>query len=444
MAEYPDESPLGGTTATPGGPALSSAIATRAATIMARCDELGAISEEPSRLTRRFATPALRRAMELVAGWCRAAGMTTWFDAAGNLRARYEGDGGDRRTLLLGSHLDSVRDAGKYDGPLGVLTALGVVEELYARGERLPYAIEVLAFADEEGLRYQTSYLGSLALLGEVPLEWLDRADEDGITMRAALVAHGGDPTPIAARIPSLPWGRDDLLGYCEVHIEQGPVLEAANAPVGIVGAIQGGSRSWVAFTGIAGHAGTVPHHLRHDALCAAAEFILAVEAAMRETPGLVATVGQIAAQPGAINVIPGHAAVSLDVRHPDDATRAAAARALREHAERIATARSVSLAWRDHYELPAIACSPRLIALLEAAMTAHGLTPRTLPSGAGHDPVALARRTDVAMLFVRCKGGISHNPAESVAVGDVAVALAVLSEFVRRCGEVSSDASVA
>ena len=436
MAERRDDLPH----AAPAAPAPSPAIAARAATIMARCDELGAISEEPDRLTRRFATPALRRAMELVAGWCRAAGMATWFDAAGNLRARYEGDGTDRRTLLLGSHLDSVRDAGKYDGPLGVLTALGVIEELHARGERLPCAIEVLAFADEEGLRYQTSYLGSLAALGQVPPDWLDRADEDGVTMRQALLAYGGDPTSLAARIPSLPWGRDDLLGYCEVHIEQGPVLEAANAPVGIVSAIQGGSRSRVDFSGIAGHAGTVPHHLRHDALCAAAEFILAVEAAMREMPGLVATVGQIAAQPGAINVIPGHAAVSLDVRHPDNAARAAAALALRDRAARVATARGVSLGWQDYYELPAVACSPRLIGLLEGAMAAHGLAPLALPSGAGHDPVALSRLTDVAMLFVRCKGGISHNPAESVVTEDVAVALAVLGEFVRRCAEALPD----
>lgn len=413
---------------------LPAAITDRAAIIMARCDELGAISEEGDRLTRRFATPALRRAMDLVGSWCAAAGMTVSFDAVGNLRARYEGDGTDRRTLLLGSHLDSVRDAGKYDGPLGVLSALGVVEEFNARGERLPCALEVLGFADEEGLRYQTSYLGSLAALGQIPPDWLDRADEDGITMREAILAYGGDPGALAAGRPSLPWGRDDLLGYCELHIEQGPVLEAADAPVGIVSAIQGGSRSQATFTGMAGHAGTVPGHLRRDALPAAAEFVLAVEAAMRDTPGLVATVGQIAAQPGALNVIPGRAVASLDVRHPDNATRAAAAARLREEANRIAAARHLALDWADHYEMPAVTCSPRLVAHLEAAIATHGLTPLSLPSGAGHDPVALSRLTDVAMLFVRCKGGISHNPAESVRVGDVAVGLAVLGEFVRSC----------
>ena len=413
---------------------LSGEVAARAAAIMARCDELGAISEEPGRLTRRFATPALRRAMELVGAWCREAGMAVAFDAVGNLRARYEGDGTDRRTLLLGSHLDSVRDAGKYDGPLGVLTALGVVELLHARGERLPCAIEVLGFADEEGLRYQTSYLGSLAAIGQAPADWLDRADEDGVTMRDALVAYGGDPAALAAGTPSLPWGRDDLLGYCEVHIEQGPVLEAADLPVGVVSAIQGGSRSQITFTGEAGHAGTVPGHLRRDALCAAAEFVLAVEATMRDTAGLVATVGRIAVEPGALNVIPGRAVASLDVRHPDDATRAAAAAHLRDRAASLAAARGVAVEWRDHYELPAVACSPRLVGQLEAAVAAQGLETLSLPSGAGHDPVALSRLTDVAMLFVRCKGGISHNPAESVTVEDVGVGLSVLEEFARRC----------
>jgi len=414
--------------------ALPPTITERAALIMARCDELGAISEEPDRLTRRFATPALRRAMDLVGGWCRDAGMAVSFDAVGNLRARYEGDGTDRRTLLLGSHLDSVRDAGKYDGPLGVLTALGVVEELHARGERLPCAIEVLGFADEEGLRYQTSYLGSLSALGQAPPDWLDRADEDGITMRDAIRAYGGDPDAVAAGRSSIPWGRDDLLGYCELHIEQGPVLEAADAPIGIVSAIQGGSRSQATFTGVAGHAGTVPGHLRRDALCAAAEFVLAVETAMRDTPGLVATVGRIVAEPGALNVIPGRAIASLDVRHPDNATRAAAADRLRAQAAQIAAARQLTLDWADHYALPAVACSPRLVGFLEAAIAAHNLPVHTLPSGAGHDPVALSRLTDVAMLFLRCKGGISHNPAESVTVGDVAVGLAVLCVFVRQC----------
>lgn len=412
----------------------SGAIAERAAMIMARCARLGAISEEEGRLTRRFATAALREAMALVGEWCRAAGMAVSFDAAGNLCARYEGDGRDDRTLLLGSHLDSVRDAGRYDGPLGVLTALAVVELLHERGERLPFAIEVWGFADEEGLRYQTSYLGSLAAIGQVPAEWLDRADEDGVALREALTTYGGDPETLAAGTPSLAWRREQLLGYCEVHIEQGPVLEAAGLPVGIVSAIQGGSRSRITFIGEAGHAGTVPAHLRRDALCAAAEFVLAVEATMRETAGLVATVGRIAAEPGALNVIPGRAVVSLDVRHHDNATRAAAAAHLRSRAAAIAEARGVGFEWVDHYELSAVPCSPRLVGLLEAAVAAQGIAPLALPSGAGHDPVALSRITDMAMLFVRCKGGISHNPAESVTTEDVAAGLAVLAGFVGRC----------
>ena len=287
---------------------------TSASTVMEWCDILGSYSEEPDRLTRPFASRAMRQTNETVAQWMRDAGMTVQQDAVGNLLGRYEAHSAGAKTLLFGSHLDSVRDAGKYDGPLGVMVALACVARLHQRQARLPFAIEVLGFADEEGLRYHSAYLGSRAMTGTFDLEALRLTDAEGITMAEAIRAFGGNPDPHALRTPR--WRPDELLGYCEVHIEQGPVLEARNLPVAVVSAIAGQSRISVRFTGEAGHAGTVPMSLRHDALCAAAECVLAVEALGRSTQGLVATVGQVSVQPGASNVIPGQVTLSLDVRH--------------------------------------------------------------------------------------------------------------------------------
>jgi allantoate deiminase len=264
---------------------------TSARTVMEWCDILGSYSEEPDRLTRPFASAAMRQANEAVAQWMRDTGMTVQRDAIGNLLGRYEARTPGAKTLLFGSHLDSVRDAGKYDGPLGVMVALACVARLHQRQERLPFAIEVLGFADEEGLRYHSAYLGSRAMTGTFDLEALQLTDANGITLAEAIRAFSGNPDPAALRTPR--WHRDDLVGYCEVHIEQGPVLEARDLPVTVVSAIAGQSRITVQFTGEAGHAGTVPMSLRRDALCAAAEFVLAVEALGRSTQGLVATVGQ-------------------------------------------------------------------------------------------------------------------------------------------------------
>jgi len=399
---------------------------TDARRVMERCDILGRISEEPDRLTRRFATPAMRAANAAVAGWMRDAGMAVRQDSAGNLIGRYEAREAGAKTLLLGSHLDTVRDAGRYDGPLGVLVALAVVERLHARGARLPVALEVAAFADEEGLRYHTSYLGSRALAGAFDYRDLSREDEDGIAMDEAIRAFGGDPASIdrEKRDP------DTALAYCEVHIEQGPVLERRGLPVGVVSVIMGQSRCDVAFVGQAGHAGTVPMDLRHDALCAAAEFALAVEGLARREAGLVATVGQLAVWPGASNVIPGRATLSLDVRHLDDAARDTACRNLHNASVDIGARRGVAVEWRSVQESATVRCSPELGAILSRAIKALGYEALSLPSGAGHDAVVMSTLTPVAMLFVRCKGGVSHNPAESVAVEDVAVALDVMHSF--------------
>ena len=393
---------------------------------MERCDALAAFTEDEGALTRRFATPALRDASDAVRDWMGAAGMSVREDAAGNVIGTYEGTDAGAGTLLLGSHLDTVRDAGRYDGALGVLVAIAAVARLAARGERLPFALEVYAFSDEEGTRFGTAYLGSAAVVGGFDEDWLARRDGDGTTMGDALRAYGCDPGALAGARRDA----DGLIGYVEVHIEQGPVLERAGTPVGVVEAIAGQTRWDVELRGRAGHAGTVPMDGRRDALCAAAELVLAVEEAGRTRPGLVATVGELVVLPGAANVIPGAVRLSVDVRHGDDAARREALAQLEAEAERIAAEREVELATVPRFDHGAVRCSPELVAALERAVRARGVEPLRLVSGAGHDAVELAALAPVGMLFVRCAGGVSHDPAESVAEEDVAVALDVLDEL--------------
>jgi allantoate deiminase len=404
-----------------------------AAAVLERADRLAACTEDPGRLTRRFATPALAQAGDLVLGWMREAGMRARRDAIGNVIGRWEPPGGaPAGTLLMGSHIDTVRDAGRYDGMLGVLVALACVERLREAGGDVPFGIEVLAFADEEGVRYGTAYLGSSVVTGTLDPAALDRPDADGVAMADAIAAFGGDPGGLqGARRDAA-----DLLGYVEVHIEQGPVLEAEDLPVGVVTGIAGQTRAEVAFTGMAGHAGTVPMALRRDALAAAAEWIGAVEARGRAVEGLVATVGELAVEPGTSNVIPARATLSLDVRHLDDAAREAAVADLREAAGALAAARGLELAWTDVQATAAVACAPGLTGGLEAAVAEAGVRVVRLPSGAGHDAAVMSRLCDVAMLFVRCAGGISHNPAESVDAADVAVAIDVAGRLLERLAQ--------
>ncbi|MEA2293660.1 MAG: allantoate deiminase [Solirubrobacteraceae bacterium] len=367
---------------------------TDARAVLERCDELARCSEEPGRLTRRFGTPALAEARSLVAGWMEAAGLTPRVDAVGNLLGRR----GSGPVFLLGSHLDTVVDAGRYDGPLGVLCAIAVAERLPDR------RLEVAAFADEEGVRFGTAYLGSALLAGRFDPAWLDRTDAGGVALRSLV----GDPASLAGP------PRDDLLGYAEVHIEQGPVLERLDRPVGVVTAIAGQTRARVTFTGRAAHAGTTPMDRRSDALVAAAGWVLEVHALARATPGLVATVGELRVEPGAGNVVPGRVVASLDVRHPEDEVRAHAV------AQLLAGVEAEVLQDND-----AIRCDD---AGFPAAL------PR-LASGAGHDAVMLSAVCPVSMLFVRSPGGISHHPAEAVREADVAVALDALTGFVEgRC----------
>lgn len=395
-----------------------------AATVMQRCDALAEISEEPGLLVRPYGSDVMRRVNETVEGWMREAGMDVRTDAIGNLIGRYGGTG--EGTFILGSHLDTVRDAGKYDGPLGVLTALACVERLHDRGERLPFAVEVAAFADEEGLRFGTAYLGSSHFAGAFDEDLLELEDRDGTTLTEAARNFGGDPEALSGA-GSAP---EDAIGYCEVHIEQGPVLEGENLPVGVVSAITGLSRITVGFSGVAGHAGTVPMAGRRDALCAAAEFVLEAEAAARGESGSVATVGEISVLPGAGNVIPGEVELSLDVRHGDDAIRERLRDHLRSRAGEIAASRGCEHRWQTRQESVAVPADPNLGALLAEAVEDAGVEALRLPSGAGHDAAQMSVVCPVAMLFVRCEGGISHNPAESVEEEDVAVAIDVLGRF--------------
>ncbi len=401
-----------------------------ASTVMQRCMQLGGYSEEAGRLTRPFASQAMKQVNELVASWMQAAGMTVRTDEIGNLIGRYEAQQPGAKTLLLGSHLDSIRDAGKYDGPLGVMIALACIARLNARGERIPFAIELIGFADEEGLRYNYAYIGSKAATGTFDLEALDFSDAQGIPMREAILAFGGNPDVDVLRTAN--WSPSDLLGYCEVHIEQGPVLEAQDLPVGVVSAICGHTRCILTFEGFAGHAGTVPMAQRQDALCAAAEFVLAVEAQARGKPGAVATVGQLAVQPGATNVIPGVVKLSLDVRHQDDAAREELSEQLQRRAEHICAERNITLRWQAVQTSNSVPCDARLAQLFGQAIEQSGLPLFTLPSGAGHDGVPMSSLTGVAMLFVRCARGISHHPLEAVSEQDVAVAIDVLERFLQ------------
>lgn len=400
-----------------------------AARALDRCDALAALTEEGGAITRRFATPALRESGGLVAEWMAAAGMTVRRDAIGNVIGRV--GGAEPRTLLIGSHLDTVRNAGRYDGILGVLVAIECVALLRDSGGELPYAVEVLAFADEEGVRYGTAYLGSSVVAGCFDPACLERRDADGVKMADAIRAFDGDPESLALarRDPA------DLIGYYEVHIEQGPVLEDEDVPLGVVSAIAGQTRVTVTFSGLAGHAGTVPMNLRRDALCAAAEWIATVEATARERPGLVATIGELSVRPGASNVIPSEATLSLDVRHADDGERERARDELRRRADAIAARRGIDVEWDLVQETSAVECSPDLTDRLGEAILAGGHRIIRLPSGAGHDAAVISTIAPVAMLFVRCLAGISHNPAESVTQADVAAAISASVRFLGTLG---------
>lgn len=398
--------------------------------IVVACDRLAAISADDGQLTRCYLTPEHARAHTQLAQWMQDAGMQTWQDAAGNQWGRLEGSDPSLPALVLGSHSDSVINAGRFDGPMGVLLAIGVVARLNAAAQRPTRPVEVVAFADEEGTRFGTALLGSRAVAGSWDPAWWDITGRDGVTLRQAFVDFGLDPARVgeAARAP------ESVAGYLEAHIEQGPVLEAERRSLGVVTAIAGARRFAITIRGEAGHAGTTPLVLRRDALSGAAEAIVAIETLARAA-GIVATVGSLETYPGAVNVIPGEVRMTLDIRAERDEDRDRTLEAIRETCERIGESRGLAWYWQETHSAPAVACSPRLIeTLTEAIGTAIGIDTGPvlrLASGAGHDGMAMADICDIGMLFVRCDRGISHHPDESVQSRDVDDALNAMSAAV-------------
>ena len=396
--------------------------------IASRINRLGAISETSTNLTRIFLTPEHRAAADQIMSWMGEAGMRAHLDAIGNVCGRYEGERPGSPCLMLGSHYDTVRDAGKWDGPLGLITAISCVADLYRRGRRLPFAIEVTGFADEEGVRFASTLLGSRAVAGTFNESVLGTKDKSGISMREALIQFGLDPDHVgaAARI------RNELLAYLELHIEQGPVLEARSLPIGVVTAIAGATRLAARLTGMAGHAGTVPMALRRDALAGAAECISKIEELCRtDEGGLVGTVGYIHATPGATNVIPGQAHFTIDLRAPTDIHRKRAVTDIVRQIEAIAKRRKLELQVDVTHENRTVPCAPWLKAQVAEAVAAEGHPVFELPSGAGHDGMAMVDIADVGMIFVRCRGGISHHPDEHVDVADADAGARVLLRLI-------------
>jgi allantoate deiminase len=406
---------------------MSEGLRVDASRIMQRCDALARHSELAGGLTRVYLSPQNRAANELVLGWMREAGMQARLDAVGNVVGRYEGERPGLACLMLGSHLDTVRDAGKYDGMLGVISAIECVHSLGSQDRRLPFAVEVVGFGDEEGVRFGTTMLGSRALAGGLDPEVFKAKDARGISIAEALRDFGLD----AGRVGEAARRKEEILAYAELHIEQGPVLEAEGLPLGVVTAINGFSRTRVTLQGVAGHAGTVPMRLRRDALAAAAQCVLAVEDVAARHAETVATVGRIEASPGAINVIPGAVVFTVDVRAPRDDLLDGTVASIESEIQAIAKKRNIGCRIERLQQLGVALCAEWLMAQMEHAVLAEGLRARRLPSGAGHDGMALRRIADICMLFVRCKDGISHNPAESITAEDAAAGARVLLRFI-------------
>jgi allantoate deiminase len=395
---------------------------------LAMIDALASITSEPGKLTRLYLTPEHKRAAHLVGDWMRKAGLAVRMDAAGTMHGLLAGMGPKR--LLVGSHIDTVIDAGRYDGNLGVVAGIVATEELAARKIKLPFGVEVLAFGDEEGVRFPKTLFGSSTVAGVIEPAMLDLVDADGGRIGDALLAFGGDPAALGAEA----YRPADVVGYLELHIEQGPVLEQAGEALGVVSAIASQGRYRLHARGEAGHAGTVPMRLRHDALAAAAEVIALIEeiALKGQQQSLVATVGEISVLPGASNVIPGEARFSLDIRAPEDAVRSAAAAEIRGRIRQIGARRGVVIGMETVHEKPVAVVAPRMRAAIAAGIAnVTGKRPREMMSGAGHDGQAMVRLTDIGMIFVRCRAGISHNPLEFVSLDDLGLAVEALIQTI-------------
>src|SRR3989441_6941109 len=395
--------------------------------LMRQADVLALFSEDTPQITRTYLSEQHKQAGEYLQGLMRRAGMTAGFDALGNIVGRYEAEDPGAPVVMTGSHQDSVRNAGKYDGLFGIITAIACVKDLHERGKRLPYTLEIVGFGDEEGVRFGATLIGSKAMAGSFEPAWLDKADDQGITMRRALTDFGGNPDG---------WRDIDRRGkgvvaYVESHIEQGPVLLNEGLPVGVVTAIAGASRLRVTVTGLAGHAGTVPMGSRQDALTAASEMVLHVERYCADRKGLVGTVGKMAVLPGAINVIPQDVEFTVDVRSGDDALRRTAVAAFQSAFAEVAKRRNVAVNAAPFYASNLAPCDSALQEAFAQAIAVHGIPVRHLPSGAGHDAMVFPAVAPTAMLFVRCgNNGISHHPDETMTAEDAEIGTSVRLHF--------------
>jgi hydantoinase/carbamoylase family amidase len=395
--------------------------------LMRQADVLALFSEDAPRITRTYLSEQHKQAGEYLVGLMRRAGMTAGFDALGNIVGRYEAADPHAPVVITGSHQDSVRNAGKYDGLFGILTAIACVKDLHDRGKRLPYTLEVVGFGDEEGVRFGATLIGSKAMAGSFEPAWLDKADDSGITMRQALIDFGGDPE----RWRDIDRRGRNVAAFVESHIEQGPMLLNEGLAVGVVTAIAGASRVRVNVTGLAGHAGTVPMGCRQDALTAASEMVLFVERYCGDHPGLVGTVGKLTVQPGAINVIPQDVEFTVDVRSGDDTLRREAVAAFQSAFDGIAARRNVAVNAAPFYAANAAPCDGALQEAFARGISAHGIAVRRLSSGAGHDAMVFPAVAPTAMLFVRCgNNGISHHPDETMTAEDAEIATSVLLHF--------------
>jgi allantoate deiminase len=391
-----------------------------AALIMERCNDLAGLSSHPEKLERVHLSPEHRAANDLVATWMEEAGLSVWQDPAGNQCGRLEGREPGLPALLLGSHIDTVPDAGRYDGMLGVLLAIQTVSRIRASGIALPFALEVVAFSDEEGTRFGTALLGSRALAGTWNNDWWNLTDRDGITLAEAFQDFGLDP----ARLPGAFRRPETLVGYLEAHIEQGPYLEDADRRLAVVSSIAGARRFTLVMTGHAGHAGGTPYNRRRDALIGASELVIEVER-LSILHSVIGTVGRLQAFPGGVNVIPGRVEFSLDLRAEFDVDRDECLRLIFEAAQNIADRRILEFETTEIYRADATNCDPLLQRAVAAGIQSTGDTePLAMWSRAGHDGMAVADLTRIAMLFIRCRGGVSHHPDEHVKRSDVAAAL--------------------
>ena len=404
------------------------------ARILELADRLAKWSEDPDRLTCTYLSRAHRAVAAEIAQLMQAAGLETQIDAAANVVGRYPCKNENAKTIIIGSHYDTVSNAGKYDGRLGILAGILVAGHCARAGKQLPLHLEVIAFSEEEGVRFAAPYIGSSAVVGRFDPAWFDRREAKGVSLAEALRDAGFDP----AGIPALARRGADIRAYIEMHIEQGPVLLEADLPVGIVTAIAGNSRLGVVVEGVAGHAGTVPMNLRRGAAAAAAEIVLCVERRCSRL-GLLGTVGRLSVPLGAINVIPGCCELSIDIRDADDAVRHDAVKDVLGEMEEIARRRGVPIKATPLLDAPAVQCSPRLQDAFAQSIAQLGIPVFRLPSGAGHDAVMFDSLTDIAMLFVRCgNGGVSHSPLETITDTDADLATRILLDMIERLAAVN------